>query len=59
MLPTKDEVLGDTHIKLFDEVKNETAYPYNFYHLYNDFGHRLTYDTMKCLKDIIDDVMYG
>lgn len=59
LLSTKDEILGDTHIKLFHEVKNETAYPYDFYYLYNDFGHRLTYDTMKYLKDLIDNVMYG
>ena len=58
LLSTKDEILGDTHIKLFESesIKNGKD---KFYHLYNDFGHRLTYDTMKYLKDVIDNVMYG
>lgn len=56
LLSTKDEVLGDTHIKLFESVKNRKN---KFYHLYDDFGHRLTYGTMKYLKDVIDNVMYG
>ena len=59
MLSAKDEVLGDTHIKLFEEVKNETDYKHYFYSLYNRFGHRLTYNTMICLYDLIDDTMYG
>jgi predicted esterase YcpF (UPF0227 family) len=56
LLSTKDEILGDTHIKLFESIKNGKD---KFYHLYDDFGHRLTYDTMKYLKDVIDNVMYG
>lgn len=59
LLSDKDETLGDTHIKLFKKIKEETAYPYEFFEIYNDFGHRLTHDTMKYLRDIIDNVMYG
>ena len=59
LLSTNDEVLKDTHIKLFNEVNNETQYKYKFYQLYDDFGHRLTHNAMKYLTDLIDNIMYG
>lgn len=59
LLSDKDEILGDTHVKMFKEIKNETAYPYRFFEIHNDFGHRLTYNTMKYLSDLIDNIMYG
>ncbi len=59
LLSAKDEVLGDTHIKLFEEVKNETGYEYSFYYLYNCFGHRLTYDSMIYLYDTIDNSTFA
>ena len=57
LLSTKDEVLGNTHINLFEEIKNETSYEHNFYFLYGEFGHRL--GSMIYLTDLIDNIMYG
>jgi len=59
ILSSKDEVLGDTHIKLFEEIKNETNYNFMFFSIYNTFGHRLTYNTNIYLWDVVDNMMYG
>ena len=57
LLSTRDEVLGDTHIKLFEEVKKETGYKYVLSFKNGFFGHRFTYSNIIVLREFIDEIM--
>ena len=57
LLSTRDEVLGDTHIKLFEEVEKETGYDHVLYFTNGFFGHRFTYSNIIVLCEFIDEIM--
>lgn len=59
LLSSKDEILGDSHIKFFMEVKEETKYKYMIANIIDDFMHRVYPKGMSWLRDCIDDIMYG
>ena len=54
----KEEKLGDSHIKMFNEIKEESAYPYDFYRTYDCFGHRIYPKGISILNNTFYETLF-